>query len=271
MDLVTFAMLCAVQGSTLLIPCAADNPGSTSSAENALPAPPQHARTTRRPRTRTGVGLAKWQPFIGTAAQRFAVPDAWIRAVMRAESGGRTMRNGRPITSDAGAMGLMQVMPGTYDEMRARYRLGPDPYDPRDNVLAGAAYLRGLYRRYGYPYAFAAYQAGPKRLDDYLLRGKRLPETTRVYLDRMIPGDGIALSRRGRNAESPPSERISQRKAHRAKRPLDALFFVRRADAPPPDSPARFASPKLGTPAATAHTIPPGAESLFVTLSHRAP
>jgi soluble lytic murein transglycosylase-like protein len=45
-------------------------------------------------------------------------------------------------------MGIMQVMPQTYTEIRARYRLGPDPFDPYDNIQAGAAYLRRLKSKY---------------------------------------------------------------------------------------------------------------------------
>ena len=81
-----------------------------------------------------------WGPYVREAARRFSIPEAWIRAVMRQESGGRqTSADGSLITSSAGAMGLMQVMPGTYDLLRQRYALGPDPYEPRSNILAGTA------------------------------------------------------------------------------------------------------------------------------------
>src|SRR5690606_37973063 len=86
--------------------------------------------------------VARWTPLIREASRRFGVPEAWIAAVMRAESGGRTHLDGRPIVSRAGAMGLMQVMPGTYAAMRRRYGLGSDPHDPRDNIMAGTAYLK---------------------------------------------------------------------------------------------------------------------------------
>lgn len=123
-----------------------------------------------------------WQPFIIEASRRFGIPDAWIGAVMRAESGGQVTVDGRPITSRAGAMGLMQLMPETWAELRDRYALGSNPYHPRDNILAGAAYLRELYERYGYPNLFAAYNAGPARLDDYLFNGRPLPDETLSYL-----------------------------------------------------------------------------------------
>jgi soluble lytic murein transglycosylase-like protein len=101
---------------------------------------------------------------------------------MQAESGGRTMLDGRPITSRAGAMGLMQVMPDTYEETRRAHGLGPNPHDPHDNILAGTAYLRAMYDRYGYPGLFAAYNAGPDRYDEHLHDGRPLPAETRAYL-----------------------------------------------------------------------------------------
>lgn len=126
--------------------------------------------------------INRWQPFIHEASERFSVPENWIRAVIRIESGGRATLFGRPITSDAGAMGVMQLMRGTYDEMRTEHDLGPNPYNVRDNILAGTAYLRVLYERYGYPFLFAAYNAGPGRLEDHLRHGHALPKETRAYI-----------------------------------------------------------------------------------------
>ena len=84
-------------------------------------------------------------------------------------------------------MGLMQVMPGTYEEMRRRHGLGHDPHDPRDNILAGTAYLRALYERFSFPGLFAAYNAGPGRYKAYLTDGRPLPRETRAYLARLDP------------------------------------------------------------------------------------
>jgi hypothetical protein len=108
-----------------------------------------------------------------------------VRAVMHQESGGLLYENGQLIISSAGAMGLMQVMPSTYDDLRARYSLGDDPYDPHDNIMAGAAYLREMYDIYGSPGFLAAYNAGPARLDDYLMRNRPLPDETRRYVARV--------------------------------------------------------------------------------------
>ena len=120
-------------------------------------------------------------PYIAEAAQRFGVPEAWIRAVMRVESAGDV----RAISS-AGAMGLMQIMPATWSELRVRHRLGGNPYDPRDNILAGAAYLREMHDRYGSPGFLAAYNAGPGRYEEYLA-GRPLPAETRAYVAALAP------------------------------------------------------------------------------------
>ena len=134
--------------------------------------------------------VAVWQPDIAAAARRFDIPEAWIAAVMRAESGGQATMGGEPIRSPAGAMGLMQVMPQTYAALRARYGLGADPYARRDNILAGAAYLREMLDRYGVPWFLAAYNAGPARLDAFLHTGRALPAETQRYLAALAPQIG---------------------------------------------------------------------------------
>ena len=79
--------------------------------------------------------LNRWDGIITEASKRFHVPKDWIRAVMRQESGGRTMLGeGTPIVSRAGAIGLMQVLPGTFAEMAAQHSLGGNPFEPRDNI-----------------------------------------------------------------------------------------------------------------------------------------
>jgi hypothetical protein len=78
-------------------------------------------------------------------------------------------------------------MPETYQELQARYDLGDDPYDPHSNIMAGAAYLREMYDIYGSPGFLAAYNAGPKRLDDYLSNNRGLPDETRRYVAMIGP------------------------------------------------------------------------------------
>jgi hypothetical protein len=79
-------------------------------------------------------------------------------------------------------MGLMQLMPGTWAAMRWQHGLGADPHDPRDNIMAGAAYLRAIYDRFGYPGLFAAYNAGPARYAEHLATGRPLPGETQRYI-----------------------------------------------------------------------------------------
>ncbi len=160
MDRVTLLMFGAlVAGVCASLPVAAAQPAAVSDA-----------------------ALDLWTPFIAEAAARFGIPEAWIRSVMAAESGGRTMLNGRPVTSRSGAIGLMQVMPDTYEEMRRAHGLGPDPHDPRDNIFAGAAYLRAMFERFAWPGFLAAYNAGPERYADHLRTGLPLPLETQSYL-----------------------------------------------------------------------------------------
>ncbi|MDQ0302453.1 lytic transglycosylase domain-containing protein [Ancylobacter polymorphus] len=126
--------------------------------------------------------VTSYADFIDEAAQRFELPAVWIRAVLRAESGGDPRA-----VSHAGAMGLMQIMPATWDELRVHHGLGADPFDPRDNILAGAAHLRQLHDRYGSTRAMlAAYNAGPARYEASLA-GTPLPQETRTYIAALAP------------------------------------------------------------------------------------
>lgn len=120
--------------------------------------------------------------YIAEASQRFGIPASWIRAVMRAESFGDVRAR-----SPKGALGLMQIMPDTWAELRQRYHLGADPFNAHDNIIAGAAYLRELHDRYGIPGFLAAYNAGPGRWEDHLSSGRALPLETRAYLARLAP------------------------------------------------------------------------------------
>ena len=138
---------------------------------------------------------------IAEASQRFGIPEHWIRAVLRAESAGDV----RAISS-AGAIGLMQVMPDTWAGLRVRYRLGRNPYDPRDNILAGTAYLREMWDRYGNVAAMlAAYNAGPGRYDEYRATGRPLPAETRAYVAALAPalGGGVGTPEK---LAAPPSD-----------------------------------------------------------------
>ena len=163
------------------------------------------------PIVRTSAAAPTLQDLITEASQRFGVPASWIAEVMSVESRGHANA-----LSPKGAIGLMQVMPETYADMRARYGLGANPWDPRNNVLAGAAYLRLLYERYGAPGFLVAYNAGPGRWDDYRLRARPLPAETVAYLARLGPVvDGSVL----------PTPTFASGQAPRS--PLASPLFVR--------------------------------------------
>ncbi|ATI82573.1 lytic transglycosylase domain-containing protein [Sphingobium yanoikuyae] len=119
--------------------------------------------------------------IIAEAAYRFALPEDLIRSVMAAESAGD-----QRAASHAGAMGLMQIMPATWSYLSRRHHLGSSPYEPRANILAGAAYLREMIDRYGdLRLALAAYNAGPGRVDAYRKFARALPAETITYVARV--------------------------------------------------------------------------------------
>ena len=169
--------------------------------------------------------IDRWAPYIAEASVRFDVSPEWLRAVMRAESAGCQFMNGAPTTSSAGAMGLMQLMPGTWNELRNRLSLGPDPYDPHDNILASAAYLRELLDRFGASGFLAAYHAGPARYQQHLKDGQSLPVATQNYLQR-IERDLVS----SRNAFVTRNERQIASHQHGKQAPNRSLFVALRHD-----------------------------------------
>ena len=145
-----------------------------ASALIVQPAGAGHATSAEAAAQISGPDIA---PQVRDAAQRFGIPEAWIYAVIRIESAGRVRA-----VSRAGAMGLMQLMPGTWARQRARFGLGADPFDPRDNIIAGTSYLREMHDRYGAAGFLAAYNAGPGRYEEWRDRGRPLPRETRRYV-----------------------------------------------------------------------------------------
>ncbi|BDG08859.1 lytic transglycosylase domain-containing protein [Anaeromyxobacter paludicola] len=116
------------------------------------------------PRSRGGVEKARlvfssaaakiYEPLIAAAADKYRLAPALIKAVMSVESAGN-----RYAQSDKGAMGLMQLMPGTARDMAVR-----DAWDPGQNIEGGARYLRQMLDLHGQDLekALAAYNAGPQ-------------------------------------------------------------------------------------------------------------
>jgi soluble lytic murein transglycosylase-like protein len=193
----------------------------------AQPAPP--------PTQSARVGTAA---HVAEASLRFGIPEDWIYAVMRVESGGRINA-----VSSAGAMGLMQLMPGTWARQRARFGLGSDPFDPRDNIMAGTSYLREMYGRYGADGFLAAYNAGPGRYEDYARRGRPLPAETVNYVARIAPrlqsgGTVMATSAAPALQASAPIAAISW---------TQASLFIVRSERPASDTVA-IADPSPGSP-----------------------
>ena len=180
------------------------------------------AQTVAPPSARSAPGIDPVAAAVTEASRRFGVPEHWIRAVMRVESAGDV-----DAVSRAGAMGLMQVMPGTYAELRLRYGLGPDPFAIRDNILAGAAYLREMHDRYGATGMLAAYNAGPGRWEDHVARGRPLPGETLGYLARLDPVVGAsAVSAPALPSSPPPPSPFAS--------PIFVALHSRQSDAPPP-------------------------------------
>jgi hypothetical protein len=185
-------MMRALIGAAVLL-MAAEALAASPAPKLAAPAP-AHSVFAQEQALSPSQLIKRWNGNVQGASQRFGLPVLWINAVMRMESGGRTMLSeNQPMISDRGALGLMQVLPGTYDEMRRQYRLGADPFRPHDNIMAGAAYLRWLKGKYGFPALFAAYNAGPQRVDDLLARGTQLPAETQAYvagISKILGGHG---------------------------------------------------------------------------------
>jgi hypothetical protein len=189
---------------------------------------------------------------VAEASQRFGIPKSWIRAVMRAESTG----DARAI-SPVGAMGLMQIMPDTWADLRLRHHLGSDPFSPRDNILAGAAYLREMHDRYGSPGFLAAYNAGPGRYEEYLAGRRPLPAETRAYVAALAPIVGGGKIDR-------PFVAAAVERGDWTRAPL---FSGRSEHTPTADPPQRDGQPD-GAPAATPvhdlSAISPVSDGLFI-------
>ncbi len=168
--------IAAVRSMTLIVALAMAT-GSATAAQTAAVHPASMMELHANP----------FAEFVAEAARRFAIPASWVSAVIQAESNGDSYA-----VSPKGAMGLMQLMPETWAALRARNRLGANPFDPHDNILAGTAYLRQMYERFGKTGFLAAYNAGPGRYENHLTTGRPLPAETQKYLAKIthLLGDG---------------------------------------------------------------------------------
>ncbi len=117
---------------------------------------------------------SSYDEIIEAAAEQYRIPSALIRAVIKQESNFNA-----EAVSHKGAMGLMQLMPGTAD------LLGVDnPFDPEENLFGGTQYLVDLLGRYGgnLNKALAAYNAGPNRVQDNIPNFQE----TRNFVDSVL-------------------------------------------------------------------------------------
>lgn len=178
--------------------------------------------------------------YVTEASQRFGIPERWIYAVMSRES-----RRNPGAISPKGAQGLMQIMPATWQELRTQLKLGDDPFDPHDNIIAGTAYLRALYDRYGVNGFLAAYNAGPGRYEEWLTRGRPLPLETREYVAFLM--QTAALSDAAAMELTPSPIPISWRQS--------ALFVTPQVQADEATSLSPFSS--AATPFTTVSPFPP--------------
>ena len=117
-----------------------------------------------------------YEHLIQEAARTYDLDAALIRAVMRVESSFNPL-----VVSPAGASGLMQLMPSVAQRMGVR-----DPFDPRENIMAGARYLRELLDRHNgsIELTLASYNAGPTTVARYRNRIPPFKET-RTYVRKI--------------------------------------------------------------------------------------
>ena len=122
------------------------------------PAPPAAAAAPPAPTPTPGAGASTPAELADAAADRYGLERRLVRSLMAAESGFQ-----QKSVSPKGAIGLMQLMPGTAKD------LGADPHDPAQNVDAGARHLRDLLLKYDRMLrpALAAYNAGEGAVEKY--------------------------------------------------------------------------------------------------------
>lgn len=192
--------------------------------------------TPQRQETLTQEGLN--QVVSGAGARNQIDPD-FIRSVIKAESGFH-----QNAVSRKGALGLMQLMPGTAAEMGIT-----NPFDPKSNVEGGTKYLRDLLVKYNFDVnkALAAYNAGSKRVDQY--HGIPPYYETQAYVSRIIKDFN-----RQKIAENPALAKKAETTRPRAGRKSKSPSTTARTRTSKPRT-----TPAHGTPAAA--SIPKGPET----------
>ncbi len=149
----------------------------------------------------------------------------------------------------------MQIMPATWEILRRRYRLKNAPYDPRQNIMAGTAYLREMYDKFGYPGCLAAYNAGPGRYASWVSGKRKLPRETSNYVN-------LTTSRIGRRSSFIATIPSSLAKPN-AVPPAQSALFISSAAAKREQQDSQTLAPQDAKPDGVKHS----AQGLFVPLS----
>jgi soluble lytic murein transglycosylase-like protein len=120
--------------------------------------------------------ITKYDTIIKAASEKFSMEPSLVKAVIKTESG-----FDHTAVSSKGAQGLMQLMPGTAEELEV-----DDPYNPEKNIFGGTKYLSKMMERYNNDVrlALAAYNAGPDKVDEY----KDVPpfKETKTFIERVM-------------------------------------------------------------------------------------
>ena len=141
-----------------------------------VPADPRYKEDPGFDAIRKTAVQGRYGKFIRTAADRYSLDPELIRAVIKVESGFNPFA-----VSEKGAMGLMQLMPGTAEEMHVR-----EPFEASDNIMGGSRYLRKMLNLFegDLRLSLAAYNAGPNKV---LEKGRvpKIPETEK-YVEKVL-------------------------------------------------------------------------------------
>jgi soluble lytic murein transglycosylase len=128
-----------------------------------------------KPKINPRYSTKKYDDIIANASQQYGVSFPLLKAIIKAESG----FDPRAV-SKKGAKGLMQIMPENFKPLGIK-----DPFDPSQNIHAGARYFKQMYDRFGkLALSLAAYNAGPTAVERY----KTVPpyEETEEYVERVL-------------------------------------------------------------------------------------
>lgn len=162
---------------------------------------PAHCQTMTATISKHKNGDEHYQNSIHIASKKIDIPSSWIGAVISVES------NWTPrAVSFAGAVGLMQLMPKTYDDMHRQYGLGRDSFETHDNIMAGMAYLKQMHGKFGREGFLAAHNAGPGLYQKHLSGHRSLPRETRSYVAKL---EAIFDGKMPKNRRENPSHDVA--------------------------------------------------------------